>query len=295
MTLGGLSVYKIVTDSCCDLPYDILQEQQVAFISMLVDLNGKEYVDDLGHTFDMTAFYQKLKEGAMPTTSQVNVGRYMEFFRPFVEAKTPLLYICFSSALSGSYQSALQAVSLLKEEHPEAVIEVFDSKSACAGEGLMVLEACELRDAGHSLEEVLAWLKEHVLNYQHWVTVDDLNHLQRGGRISKTAAALGGLLNVKPFIYVDTTGKLEVVGKLRGRKKALQHVADKVVETTSDPKNQLILIAASGDFESAETVKQLIEAQITPKEIKIVPMGPTIASHTGYGCIAAFTRGPKRS
>jgi DegV family protein with EDD domain len=287
--------YQILTDSCCDVPYDLLEEYNIPFISMRVTLDGEELTDDLGKTFDVNKFYQKIKAGAMPTTSQVNVGRYLEFFRPYAEKNIPVLYICFSSGLSGSYSSAVQAVQMLAEDFPKAEIHVFDSKSACSGEGLIVYEAAVRQNDGMSLDDQVEWLEENQLTYQHWVTVDDLHHLQRGGRISKTAAALGGLMNIKPFIYVDTLGKLEVVGKIRGRKKALQQVADKVVETTANPAEQVIFIATSGDFEAAEKVKELIEAQITPKAIRIFPMGPTIASHTGFGCIAAFTRGQKRS
>ncbi|MFV0558915.1 MAG: DegV family protein [Enterococcus sp.] len=288
-------MYKIVTDSCCDLPYTLLQENDVDFISMVVNWDGKDYLDDLGQTFDLTHFYASLQNGALPTTSQVNVGRYMEFFRPYVAQQVPLLYLCFSAGLSGSYQSALQAVALLKEEYPEAVIEVFDTKAASLGEGLMVLDTIKLKQAGKSLTETVAWLQENALSYQHWVTVDDLAHLQRGGRLSKTAAAIGGLLQVKPFLYIDTNGKLAVIGKVRGRKKALLQLATKVVESTANPSEQLILITTSGDVESAEQLKQLILEQITPKEIRIYPMGPTIASHTGIGCLAAITKGPQRS
>lgn len=288
-------MYQLLTDSCCDIPYQILQENHVDFISMYVNINGQEFADDLGETFKIADFYQEIKNGAMPTTSQVNVGRYVEFFRKYAEAKTPVLYLCFTSGMSGSYQSALQAVAILKEEIPEAEIHVFDTLAASGGQGLMVYEAAQKQQAGVSLPELLAWLTDNHLNYQHWVTVDDLNHLQRGGRISKTSAAIGGLLHVKPIIDVDREGKLRTLEKIRGRKKALQFLADKIVATTKNPSQQSIFITNSAATEDAEYVKDLIEAKLSVKEVRIFPLGTTIASHTGLGCIAVFTRGVERS
>ena len=158
----------------------------------------------------------------------------------------------------------------------------------------MVYEAAKKQQAGMPLTELHQWLEENKLTYHHWVTVDDLHHLQRGGRISKTSAAIGGLMNIKPIITVDVAGKLQNVEKVRGRKKALQLVADKIGEATADPANQTIFITTSGDQEGAEEVKRHLEERIQPKEVQIFPLGTTIASHTGLGCIAVFTRGEKR-
>lgn len=286
--------FKIMTDSCCDLPYTYLEANDVDFISMTIQLNGKELVDDLGKTFDYDWFLQEIKTGGMPTTSQVNVGRYIEFFRPFVEKQVPILYLAFSSGLSGSYQSAKQAVEILKEEFEEAEIYVIDTKAASLGEGLLVSDVIDLKQAGHSLEEILLWLSENKMTVHSWVTVDDLKHLERGGRISKAAAAIGGLMNVKPIIVVDAQGKLQNIGKVRGRGKALKKLADETVQGMIDPINQRLFIAYAGDLESAEKVKALIEAQVQVKEIRLHPLGPTITSHTGNGCIAVFSRGKKR-
>lgn len=288
-------MYQILTDSCCDVPYELLDENNVDFISMYVTIDGTEFADDLGRSFKIDDFYQQIKDGAMPTTSQVNVGRYVEFFRSYAEKNIAILYICFSSGMSGSYQSAIQAVELLKEDLPEAEVYVVDSLAASGGEGLMVYEAAKKQQAGIPLEELYHWLEENKLTYHHWVTVDDLNHLQRGGRISKTSAAIGGLMNIKPIITVDVEGKLQNVEKVRGRKKALQLVADKISEATTDPANQTIFITTSADQEGAEEVKRHLEESIQPKEVRIFPLGTTIASHTGLGCIAVFTRGDKRN
>nr|WP_242589856.1 DegV family protein [Enterococcus sp. DIV0660C] len=287
-------VYQIVTDSCCDLPYQVLKEINVDFLSMKIQLNGEELIDDLGKTFDYEKYMNELKGEAMPTTSQINVGGYLEFFRSYVEKKIPVLYVAFSSAMSGSYSSAMQAVELLKEEYENPEIYVFDTKAASIGEGLLVLAAARLKEEGKPLEEVLEWLKNNYLKVRSWVTVDDLKHLERGGRISKTSATLGSILSVKPIITVDEAGRLTNVDKVRGRNKSIQKIVDETIQSIVAPLEQTIYIAYAGDLESAEKAKKQLEEKIQVKNIVLYPLGPTIASHTGYGCIAIFSMGTSR-
>ncbi|MBO0431073.1 DegV family protein [Enterococcus sp. DIV0660C] len=287
-------MYQIVTDSCCDLPYQVLKEINVDFLSMKIQLNGEELIDDLGKTFDYEKYMNELKGEAMPTTSQINVGGYLEFFRSYVEKKIPVLYVAFSSAMSGSYSSAMQAVELLKEEYENPEIYVFDTKAASIGEGLLVLAAARLKEEGKPLEEVLEWLKNNYLKVRSWVTVDDLKHLERGGRISKTSATLGSILSVKPIITVDEAGRLTNVDKVRGRNKSIQKIVDETIQSIVAPLEQTIYIAYAGDLESAEKAKKQLEEKIQVKNIVLYPLGPTIASHTGYGCIAIFSMGTSR-
>lgn len=287
-------MYQIVTDSCCDLPYQVLEEINVDFLSMKIQLNGEELIDDLGKTFDYEKYRNELKGEAMPTTSQINVGGYLEFFRSYVEKKIPVLYVAFSSSMSGSYSSAMQAVELLKEEYENPEIYVFDTKAASVGEGLLVLAAARLKEEGKPLEEVLEWLNNNYLKVRSWVTVDDLKHLERGGRISKTSATLGSILSVKPIITVDEAGRLTNVDKVRGRNKSIQKIVDETIQSIVAPLEQTIYIAYAGDLESAEKAKKQLEEKIQVKNIVLYPLGPTIASHTGYGCIAIFSMGTSR-
>lgn len=287
-------MYQIVTDSCCDIPFQLLEEAGVAYIPMFVEMDGKEYIDDLGKTFDYENFLEKIKANHQAKTSQINVGRYVEFFRPYVEKKMPILYLAFSSGMSGSYNSALQAVALLEEEYEHPQIRVVDTLAASAGEGLLVIEAQKRQAAGQTLDEVAEWVEDAKMRLHSWVTVDDLKHLERGGRISKTAAAVGGLLNVKPIIHVDESGHLQNVDKVRGRNKSLQKVADETINHLTSTEDQIIYIAYSGDRQSAEKVAELLKQKITISDLKLLPLGPTIASHTGYGCIAVFSFGTVR-
>ena len=287
-------MYQIVTDSCCDLPYTTLKEEEIDFVSMEIILNDDVFLDDAGETFEIEEFYNQLKNGALPSTSQVNVSKYVDFFTPYVKENIPVLYVCFSSGLSGSYQSALLAVEMIKEDYQDAEIHVFDTLAASCGQGLMVLDAVQNKRDGLSLEENISWLEQEKMNYQHWCTVDDLNHLYHGGRITKGAAAVGELLKVKPIIKINEEGKLVVHQKVRTRKKALRYIADKVIkclETLEDPSEQTVIITNVADVKAAETVKSIILEKVQPKDILIYNLGPTISSHTGYGTVVAFVRG----
>lgn len=288
-------MFQIITDSCCDIPHQVLEDKGIAFIPMFVEIDGQEYLDDLGKTFDYTAFIQALKDKKMPTTSQINVGRYVEFFRPYCEQGTPVLYVGFTSGMSGSYSSAMQAVEILRDDFPDPQITVVDSLGASLGEGLLVLGAQRQQEQGKSVAEVAAWLEETKMTVQSWVTVDDLMHLLAGGRISKTAATVGSLLSVKPIINVSAEGKLANVGKVRGRRRALETIIQETLTNLTSKTDQIVYIAYSGDDSDAKKVLDMLKEQMEITEEQIYPLGPTIASHTGLGCVAIFTFGKDRS
>lgn len=283
--------FDLLVDSCCDLPFDYLKENNVELVSMIINLNYKEYVDDLGKTFDYNWFMDQLKLGEMPSTSQINIGAYSEVFKKYINSEIPLLYVAFSSELSGSQRNAYSALRLLEEENESVNVKIIDSKAASLGEGLLVKEMIKQRADGKTIDEVINWLENNINRVHSWVTVNDLNHLERGGRISKTSAAIGSLVKIKPIINVDKNGKLVNVGKTRGRNKSLEKIVSETKRTIENSEEQTLLVAYAGDLEAAEHVKELIEKNISVKGIELLPMGPTIASHTGYGAIAIFSYG----
>lgn len=284
-------MFQIITDACCDLPAEILDQTNIAYIPMILTLDGKEYVDDLGQTFDYDGFLKCLQENKQPTTSQINIGRYMEYFRPHVENGVPILYIGFSSGLSGSYSSALQAVELLKEEYPQVTIHCVDTKAASLGEGMLVLEAARMQQTGQTLEEIVQWLETYKMYVRSWVMVNDLKHLEKGGRISKAAATIGGLLHVKPIITVDTEGKLQNVDKVRGRNKAIHKIVEETMRDADLTMVNQFYLAYSGDEATAQQILDELKASYPEVPIIRYSLGPTIASHTGYGCLALFSMG----
>ncbi|MQS76173.1 DegV family protein [Companilactobacillus halodurans] len=284
-------MYQILTDSECDLPLATLEDSDVKAISFHIKVNDQELINDLGKSYDINDFYKQIKAGVLPTTTQVNVGEYYEFFEPYVKAKTPIVYIGFSGGLSGSMSSAIQAKEMLLETYPKADIRIIDTLAASGGEGQLVLAAIRLQKSGASLDKLVKWFDQNKLSLQQWFTVDNLNYLYHGGRISRTSAALGTILKVKPILDVDPAGKLRLVSKTRTRKKSLLELAEKICKDLKDDPYQPIIITTSGDYEAAEIVKKAILAKFSEADIQVYPIGMTISSHTGFGCVAAFAMG----
>lgn len=284
-------MYQLLTDSAIDLPYQVLADKHVDFVSMHVDIDGQDYKDDLEQNFDLDHFYQQIKNGVMPSTAQINIGQFVEFFRPYVEEKKPILYLGFSSGLSGTFSSAKQAKEMLLKDYPDAQIFLVDSLAACCGEGLMLLDAIDKQQAGMQIDELADWLTTNRLRYRQWFTVDDLNYLYHGGRVSRASAAVGSLLQIKPIMDVDTDGHLRVVKKARSRRKSLEALTVNTIETLANRTTPRIIIATSNDDSAAKMVKDNITAKIPQANILIEHIGPTIASHTGLGCVAVFSLG----
>lgn len=284
-------MYQILTDSECDLPWETLEAGDVNAISFHTKLGDQDLINDFGKSYDINNFYQEIQNGKMPTTTQVNVGEYFEFFEPYVKAQTPIVYVGFSGGLSGSMSSAQQAKEMLLETYPMADIRIIDTLAASGGEGRLVIEAIMLQKSGASLDELVTWFDQNKLKLQSWFTVDNLNYLYHGGRISRTSAALGTLLKVKPLLDVDPAGRLRMVEKTRTRKKSLLALATKISEAISTDPEQPIIITTSGDYDAAEVVKAAIIKNYPEADIQIYPIGMTISSHTGFGCVAVFAIG----
>lgn len=230
----------------------------------------------------------------MPTTSQVNSYRFYEIFEKYIKENYSIIYISFSSALSGTYNSSLIAKSEIIEKYPNADISIIDSKSASLGVGLIVYEACKLKEEGKSKEEVVNYIENMKLKVNHIFTVDDLNHLKRGGRISSTAATIGTLLQVKPLLYVPDNGTLCNFGKVKGRKKSIKSLFNKLEEKIDINSNKVIFISHGDCIEDAEKLKSMITEKYNI-EVIINYIGLAIGSHSGPNTLALFFKGKNRN
>lgn len=284
----------IITDSGSDLPVEYMENNKISFISMMYNFSGREYEDDFGKTMSHKEFYDGLRSGLMSSTSQINTFKYVEEFKKHVSQGKSIIYIGLSSGLSGSINNANLAVQMVREEYKNADISIVDSKGASMGEGLMVYYACEMLKKGASKEEIVNWLEENKFKICHWFTVEDLNHLKRGGRVSGTAAFIGTILDIKPVLYVNDEGKLIPVAKVKGRKKSLRMLADKFKELVVNPEEQTIMISHGDCLEDAKHLEKIILEEFKVKEVIINPIGPVIGSHSGPGTVALFFMGEKR-
>ena len=287
--------YVIVTDSTSDLPASLEQELEVVVIPMEFTINEDSYHHYPDERELPTAeLYRRLREGETAKTTQISPQQYRDTFLPILESGRDVFYLCFSSLLSGSYNSACITAADMAEEYPDAKIRVIDTLAASLGEGMTVYDAVYKKRAGLDIDELEAWVLAERCRFCHRVTVDDLYHLQRGGRITIGAAIVGSVLGMKPMIHMDDTGRLVTTGKLRGRKKALGALVEQMAATCPQPKGQTIFIGHGDCMEDAEYVKSLVEQRFPVKEVIISYIGPVIGSHTGPGVLALFFRGTER-
>ena len=284
--------FKILTDLTADLPESWTQEHDVQVLGLTIQLDGQTYETVGPDKLTSEQLLAKMESGSKPTTSQINVGQFEDVFRQYAQEGTAVLYVAFASALSGTYQSAVMAREIVLEDYPEAIITILDTKAASMGEGLLVMKAVEARAAGQSLEQTADLLQSLVPRVKTYFLVDDLNHLMRGGRISKAAALMGSLVNIKPIIAVTADGSLDSVAKVRGKKKAQAEVVRMTLETISEP---LVVIAYAGEKEVAENVKEQLLASGEVTEVLILPLGPVISTHTGPGTLGLFSIGSELS
>lgn len=284
----------IFTDSCCDLPIKFVKENNIEVMELRVNLKGEDIPDDLGESINYKDFYKLIRSGEMPTTSQVNIGEFQEKFEKYVNEGYSIIYIGFSSALSGCINSARLAAENIKLDNENADIRIIDSKSASMGLGLLVFYAAKMLKEGKSKDEIVNWIEENKLRVNHWFTVDDLNHLKRGGRISSSVAIVGTMLSIKPIMHVDNEGRLIPVSKVKGRKKSIKVLQEKIAEKIVNPEEQTIFISHGDCLEEAEHLKELITSAIKVKDVIINNIGPVVGSHSGPGTIALFFTGDSR-
>lgn len=285
---------KIITDSACDLKREYVDKNDISVLSLVLNINDRCIKDDLGITLEYKEFYKMLKDGATPTTSQINAYEFEEEFTKHIKNKDSIIYIGVSSNLSGTYNSANIAKNSLLDEYPEADINLIDSLSVSVGQGLLVAKACEMRDRGATKEEIVKWIEENKLKVVHSILIDDLNHLKRGGRISGTTAVIGGLLNIKPTLSVDNEGRLAQGEKIKGKKKALKYIVNEVKEKAVNTENEDLYICHGDCLEDAETLRNMILEEVKFKNIFINYVGNAVGVHGGPGTLAAVFLGNKR-
>ena len=287
-----MNTYRIVTDSCCDFTREQYEKLNLIWVPLTLRYKGEE-IDGYTEPAELHDFYDGIRSGEMPTTAAVNPEAWANAMEIALKNGQDVLCMTFTSALSTTHQSAVIAASELREKYPERKIIVVDTLSAALGQGLLVYKACQKRDEGYTLEQLHGWVEENKLHICHWVTVDDLNHLKRGGRISAATAFVGGMLGIKPIIHVDNEGRLVNIGKCRGRKAAMELLSDKLASTGTDV--ETIFIAHGDCPEDAAALEKLCREKC-PKVQKVMTgyVGGVIGAHTGPGVLVVFFLGEGR-
>ena len=290
--------FEIVTDSCCNLLEDMIDDFGIHVLPLTFMVDGEDEVYQSylkGERTDLKQFYTMMREGKVFKTSFPNLAESEALFRELLGSGRDVLYIAFSSGLSGTYQALSLMAAQLQEEFPERKIHVVDSLAASGGQGLLVWYAVQHARAGKSIDQVRDWLEENKLHLAHWFTVDDLMFLFRGGRVSKTAAWAGTLLNIKPVLHVDDEGHLIPMEKVRGRKKSLNALIDHMEKSANKPiSDQMVFITHGDCIEDAEYVAAKIKERFGVKEVVINYVDPVIGAHSGPGTMALFFLADKR-
>lgn len=276
---------KIITDSAADLPKELVAQHGIEVLPLMVYLDNLEFRD--GETMNPQEMFRGMREGKVYKTAQVPLQIFREVFQRHAENGDTCIYVAFSSALSGTYQSAVLAKNEILEDYPDVKLEVIDTKCASMGFGLVVLKAAELAAQGKSQEEIAEAIRFHALHMEHIFTVDNLEYLYRGGRVSKTAAFIGGLLNIKPVLHVED-GKLIPIEKLRGRRKVLDRMVAIMAERGISQDQQVIGISHGDDIETAHSLRDMIRERFGCKEFVISQIGGAVGAHSGPGTIALF-------
>ncbi|KGR86871.1 MULTISPECIES: DegV family protein [Lysinibacillus] len=276
---------KIFTDSGCDLPKSYYEENDVVLLPLRVQLNNKEYEDVI--SIDSKEIYDAIRQGAQPKTSQVSPELFLKHFEELAKNDEEGIYIAFSSELSGTYSTAQMIRNQVLEQYPSLKLVIIDSKCASLGHGLVVEEAVRLRNIGVSLEDMASKINTLAPQVEHLFTVEDLDYLAKGGRVSKASAFLGGLLSIKPILNVED-GKLVPIEKSRGRKKALNRMLDLMQERGGSFTNKIVGISHSDDAAFANEAKASIQERFSPQAVQITMIGSAIGSHVGPGTIAIF-------
>ena len=293
-----MSDYVISCCSTADLSKEHFEKIDVHYCCFHYEMDGVQYLDDLGQSMDFDAFYQRMTDGAMTKTSQINADEYEEYFTQFLSQGKDIIHLTLSSGISGTFNSANLAKALLEDKYPDRKIYVIDSLAASSGYGLLIDHLATMRDSGATIDELAAWVEEHKLNLNHWFFSSDLTFFIRGGRISKAAGAVGTVLNICPLMNVDFEGRLIPRYKIRTKKKVIQAIVDKMAEQAEGGTDYSgkCFISHSACEEDAKAVAALVEERFPNLNGRVLinSIGTTIGSHTGPGTVALFFWGQKR-
>jgi DegV family protein with EDD domain len=286
--------FIITADSNSDLPDKYIQDKNIVIIPHYYDLEGITYGDEINLT--PKEFYDKMRKGLMPTTMASNPDVIRKTFHSIIDQGYDILHISFSSALSGGCSNIVTGANEICEERPDAKIIVIDTLNASMGEGMFVMKAVQMKEEGKSIDEIAAWLEEHKQEFCVRFTVDDLFHLHRGGRISKTTAIIGSMINIKPILYINPEGQLVSQSTARGRKKSLATICNNMLDSMGKYKetDDVICIAHGDAPEDANYLAELVREQLPNKKIIINYVSPSIGAHSGPGAIGLCFMGEKR-
>ncbi|HER2581298.1 TPA: DegV family protein [Streptococcus pyogenes] len=280
--------FTIMTDSTADLNQTWAEDHDIILIGLTILCDGEVYETVGPNRISSDYLLKKMKAGSHPQTSQINVGEFEKVFREHARNNKALLYLAFSSVLSGTYQSALMARDLVREDYPDAVIEIVDTLAAAGGEGYLTILAAEARDSGKNLLETKDIVEAVIPRLRTYFLVDDLFHLMRGGRLSKGSAFLGSLASIKPLLWIDEEGKLVPIAKIRGRQKAIKEM---VAQVEKDIADSTVIVSYTSDQGSAEKLREELLAHENISDVLMMPLGPVISAHVGPNTLAVFVIG----
>ncbi|MEG1996750.1 MAG: DegV family protein [Oscillospiraceae bacterium] len=287
--------YLIAAEVTVDLPGEFINENNLLLLPITYMINDVEYGESFNNVLPTKEFYDMLRNGSMPKTAAVTPDAARTAYQKAIDDNCDILYLGFSSGLSGSFNNSVRVLNELKELNPEFNFRAIDTLSASSGQGILVHLAINFKNAGKTLDEAADWLEKHVQNQCHYFTVNDLNHLHRGGRVSKTAAVIGSVLGIKPVLHVDENGKLIPVTKVRGRKQSLDALVDKMGSKLGSYKNEFFYVSHGDSREDAEYVVKQVKSRFGIKTAYITDIGPVIGTHSGAGTIALFFIGTNRT
>ena len=287
--------YKLFSDVTADISEELMRGMpEVELVPMQVELGGENYIYGPGGDLTVEHFYAEQRAGKFASTSQINPMVYRECFEKTLKAGEDILYLCFSSGLSSTLQSANLCAQELREEYPERKLIVVDTLCAAVGEAMLVREAARKQQEGLTIEELAAWVEENRLKICHWFTVDSFDHLKHGGRVSAAAAAVGTMLQIKPLLHVDDEGKLRVAEKPRGRKQAIRTQIALMMEGWTPEMGRLVVIGHGRCPDDVEQLRQAVLKEFPDADIRVAYIGPVIGAHTGPGMLALIYWGTNR-